>query len=75
MSKQNKRKCQYCGKPDFMTMRDSNGVVHGPRFYACFNCQPTMSSDERGEFSRRPVGSDRGDLNYFILDDDDKETA
>lgn len=77
MSKVKARKCQYCNTSDHMTMRDSNGVVHGPRYYACFKCQPSMSTDEYGEFSRRPVGSDFGDLNFhrFDLEEDDKESA
>lgn len=57
------RKCQYCGSSQHMT-RIIQGVVHGPRYYACFECQPSMSSDEYGEFSRQAVGSDMGDLTY-----------
>lgn len=72
-----KRKCQYCNSDQHMTMKDSNGVVHGPRYYACFKCQPSMSTDEYGEFSRRPVGTDQGDMVFhqFDWDEEEKETA
>lgn len=66
------RRCQSCGQFDYMKIRDSIGVVHGPRYFACFRCQPSMCVSDNDPNSRWALGSDMGDLNYHILDEVDE---